>query len=212
MSVIHLVVDWGQMKELLAVIASFVAIGGNIPYLRDVISKRITPHPYTWFVWTIVSAITLVGQVVKGAGIGALPTAVAESFTLLIFLYSLRYGFKNVIKSDNYFLAAALLGLVPWAITKDPTISVIIAVAIDLVAFTPTIRKTWRKPETETPILFGANVTRHVLTLLSLSTYNIATTLHSIAMIITNSIMTLIILFRGDSAVRSHNKVHPRIR
>ena len=187
------------MKETLAVIAAFVAFAGNIPYLRDAINKRVTPHPYTWLVWSIVSGITLFGQIAKGAGIGALPTAVAEAFTVAIFLYSLQYGFKNVVKSDNYFLAAALLGLVPWAITKDPTISVVIAVSIDLVAFTPTIRKTWRKPETETPALYGANVLRHVLTLLSLKSYNIATMLHSIAMILTNSIMTSIILLKKPS-------------
>jgi hypothetical protein len=182
------------MKNILAVIAAIVAIGGNIPYLRDAITKRVTPHPYTWLVWVIVSGITLFGQIVKGAGIGALPTAVAEGFTIAIFIYSLRYGFKNIVKTDNYFLAAALLGLIPWAITKDPTLSVIIAVSIDLVAFTPTIRKTWIKPKSETPLLFGANVLRHILTLLSLNSYNIATTLHSIAMIITNTIMTTIIL------------------
>ena len=184
------------MKDILAIIAAVVAIGGNIPYIIDAYKKRVTPHPYTWLVWSIVSGITLFGQIVKGAGIGALPTAVAEVFTIGIFIFSLRYGFKNVIKTDNYFLAAALLGLIPWLITRDPTISVVIAVAIDLVAFTPTIRKTWARPASETPILYGANVLRHILTLLSLQSYNIATTLHSIAMITTNSTMTSIILFK----------------
>jgi len=196
-----------NLKDFFAVTASIVAIGGNIPYLRDAITKRVTPHPYTWFVWTIVSGITLFGQIAKGAGIGALPTAVAELFTVGIFFYSLQYGFKNVVKSDNYFLAAALLGLIPWAITKDPTASVIVAVSIDLIAFVPTIRKTWRKPKTETPQLYGANVIRHILTLLSLSSYNIATVLHSIAMIITNTIMTSIIIFKkSDKNHRSDRK------
>ena len=184
------------MKDVFAIIATIIAIGGNIPYFHDAIIKKVTPHPYTWLVWSIVSGITLVGQVVKGAGIGALPTAVAEAFTIGIFIFSLRYGFKNVVKTDNYFLAAALLGLIPWLVTKDPTISVIIAVTIDLIAFIPTIRKTWIHPTSETPVLYGANVLRHVLTLLSLQSYNVATTLHSIAMILTNSVMASIILFR----------------
>lgn len=190
------------MKEILAIIATVVAIGGNIPYIRDAINKRVTPHPYTWFVWSIVSGITLFGQIVKGAGIGALPTAVAWIFTLSIFVFSLRYGFKNVIKTDNYFLGGALLGLIPWVITKDPTISVVIAVGIDLIAFAPTIRKTWVRPASETPILYGANVLRHVLTLFSLQSYNIATTLHSIAMIATNTVMTNIIVFKRPANKR----------
>ena len=184
------------MKDVLAIIAALIAVGGNVPYLRDAFRKRVKPHPYTWLVWTIVSGITFFGQLEKGAGIGALPAGVAEIFTICIFLFSLQYGFKYVVKTDKYFLAAALLGLIPWIVSDDPTISVVIAVTIDLIAFVPTIRKTWQNPKTETPILYGANVTRHVLTLFSLQAYNIATTLHSIAMIVTNSIMTGIILLK----------------
>jgi hypothetical protein len=188
------------MKDVLAVIAAAIAIAGNVPYLRDAFRKRVRPHPYTWLVWTIVSGITFFGQLQKGAGIGALPAGVAEIFTIGIFLFSLQYGFKYVTRTDKYFLAAALLGLIPWIVSDDPTISVVVAVSIDLIAFVPTIRKTWRNPGTETPVLYGANVTRHVLTLFSLQAYNVATTLHSIAMIIMNTLMTSIILFRKTTS------------
>lgn len=184
------------MKDIFAITAAIIAVIGNVPYLMDAYHKRVRPHPYTWMVWVIVSSITLFGQIDKGAGIGALPAGVALCFTVIIFLYSLQYGFKYVRKTDKYFLIAALLGLIPWFLTKDPTWSVVIAVSIDLVAFYPTIKKTWKNPSTETAPLYGANVVRHILTLFSLQAYNIATTLHSIAMIVTNSIMTLIILFK----------------
>lgn len=190
------------MKETIAIVAAVFAIGGNIPYLRDILRKQVRPHPYTWLVWSIVSCIIFFGQVAKGAGIGALPTAASEIFTIIIFFFSLRYGFKDIRPIDTFFLILALVGLVPWVLTKDPTISVIIAVGIDLVAFTPTIRKTWIHPETETPILYGSNVMRHILMLFSLKTYNIATTLHSIAMITTNVIMASLI-------VGNHKKVSP---
>jgi hypothetical protein len=181
------------MKETLAIIAAILAIIGNIPYLIDVIKKRVQPHPYTWLVWSIVSGITFFGQLAKGAGIGALPTAAAEIFTVIIFLFSLKYGFKNIVRKDTYFLVVALASIIPWMITDDPTLSVVIVVGIDLVAFIPTIRKTWLYPKTETPVLYSMNVLRHTLALFSLQSYNIATTLHSIVMIITNSIMTTLI-------------------
>ncbi len=190
------------MKETIAIIAALVAVAGNVPYLLDVIKKRVQPHPYTWLVWTIVSAVTFFGQVAKGAGWGAVPTGAAEIFTVIIFFFSLRYGFKNIIKTDTYFLIAALLGLIPWILTKDPTISVIIVVSIDLIAFVPTLRKTWKHPKTETPILYSMNVLRHALTLFSLQAYNIATMLHSIAMIITNSMMTSFIIARKEKIIK----------
>ncbi len=182
------------MKLYIAIIASILAIIGNVPYLIDVFKKKVEPHAYTWFIWSIVSCVIFFGQVAKGAGIGALPTAASEIFTILIFFFSLKNGFKHVKKVDHIFLAAALLGLIPWALTKDPTISVIIVVAIDLIAFVPTLRKTYKNPETETPILYSMNVLRHILMLFSLQAYNIATMLHSFSMIITNTIMTIFIL------------------
>ena len=176
-----------ETKELLAVVATLFAIIGNVPYLIDVIKQKVKPHPYTWLVWTIVSAVTFFGAVAKGAGVGAIPTGVAEIFTVIIFFFSLRYG---------YFLIFALLGLIPWAITKDPTISVIIVVSIDFIAFLPTLRKTWTEPKTETALLYEMNVSRHILTLFSIQSYNIATMLHSIVMIVMNTIMSFIILWK----------------
>lgn len=193
------------MKETIAIVASLLAIVGNVPYLRDIIKKRVQPHPYTWLVWSLVSCIIFFGQLAKGAGIGALPTAASEIFTIIIFIFSLQYGFKNIAPIDTLFLIIALLGIIPWIYSNDPTISVIIAVSIDLIAFMPTIRKTWRRPYSETPLLYSTNVLRHILMLFSLQAYNIATTLHSIAMIATNSIMTGIILTKKDTT-QSTNK------
>jgi hypothetical protein len=95
---------------------------------------------------------------------------------------------------DTVLLVLAILGFIPWILTKDPTISVIIAVSIDFIAFVPTLRKTWLDPKTETPVLYSMNVLRHILMLFSLQAYNVATTLHSIVMITTNTFMTAIIL------------------
>lgn len=185
------------MKETIAIVAAILAFVGNISYLKDVFANRVHPHPYTWFIWSIVSMTTFFGGLVKGAGIGALPTGVAEGFTIIIFLFSLKNLFKgkagHIKKVDHYFLVIALLGLIPWALTKDPTISVIIVVMIDIIAFIPTLRKTWMHPETERPLLYEMNVFRHILTLFSLEAYNIATTFHSFAMICTNTVMTVFI-------------------
>ncbi len=184
-------------RVLVAIVASILAFIGNISYIKDIFKERVRPHPYTWFIWAIVSMVTFFGGLVKGAGIGALPTGISEGFTILIFLFSLKYLFqgqvRHIRKIDNYFLVIAFLGLIPWALTKDPTISVVIVVAMDVVAFIPTLRKTWTRPETEKPLLFGTNVLRHILTLFSLQAYNIATTIHSVAMICTNTLMVVFI-------------------
>lgn len=186
------------MKEILAVVAALMAFVGNISYLKDVFKERVHPHPYTWFIWSIVSLVTFFGQWQKGAGIGVLPTGIAEAFTIIIFLFSLKHLFGEKVwhfrTIDHFFFVVALLGLIPWYLTKDPTISVVVVVLIDVVATIPALIKSWHHPSTEHPLLYEMNVTRHVLTLFSLEAYNVATTFHSIAMIITNTIMSVFIL------------------
>ena len=185
-----------MVKLVLAIVAGALAFAGNVPYLCDTYRGRVQPHVYSWFVWSVVSGITLFGQIAKGAGVGAIPAGVSWLFTLSIFIFSLRYGLSHITRTDTYFLLAALVGVVPWIITKDPTLSVVIAVGVDVIAFAPTVRKTWSHPQTESPTLYAANVARHVLALFSLEAYNVATTLHSVVMLIANSAMTLLILLR----------------
>ena len=184
------------MEELLVAIAVLLAVIGNIPYLLKILKKEIQPHPYTWFIWSIVSCVTFFGALSKGGGIGTIPILASEIFTIIIFLFSLQYGFKQIKKVDTILLIVCLLGLIPWWLTSDPTISVIAVVLIDLIAFIPTIRKTWANPGTEIYILYSSNVLRHTLILYTLETTNIATSLHSVSMIVVNSIMTLIIIFK----------------
>lgn len=182
------------MKIEFAIAAAVLSIAGNVPYIIEIVRGNVRPHAYTWFVWSLVSGVIFFGQLAKGAGVGAIPTAAAELFTIAIFFLSLRYGFKEIRRIDTVFLVAALLGLVPWALTDDPTISVITVVVIDAIAFLPTLRKTWVEPKSENPILYVMNVARHALSLFSLEAYNIATALHSITMITINTLMTGFIL------------------
>jgi len=185
------------VQTILVTIASLLAVFGNLPYIKDVLKGKISPHPFTWFLWSVVSLVTFFGAWQKGAGLGVIPIFVSEIFTFIIFLLALknasRNSFKDIQRKDIIFLVIALLGLIPWYFTKDPTMSVIIVVCIDLIAFIPTILKTYRNPESENPILFGSNLLRHILIMFSLDNYNIATTLHSISMIISNFLMLLVI-------------------
>lgn len=184
------------MKETFAIISAVLVIVANISYSLDIIIGRVKPHSYTWFVWSVVNGIVLGGQFVSGAGVGALPTLVNEILTLVNFLRSLKYGYRAITWIDTGFLVIAIAGIMIWLATNDAKYSVILAVAIDLTAFVPTLRKAWTDPKTETKLLYGANLVRHVFALLSLEAYNVATALHSIAMLVTNSLMTGILIFR----------------
>lgn len=189
-------------KFIFALLAGILALIGNIPYLVRMFRGHVRPHPYTWFIWSIVSGVTFFGQWAGGAGWALIAFGASEIFTIIIFLFSLRYGFKHIPKHDTVYLIVALLGILPWIISRDPTWSVVIMVSLDVIAFIPTLIKTSRHPQSETPVLYGANTLRHTLALVALGNYNIATMLHSITMILTNTGMVILIALKPKKSGR----------
>lgn len=197
-----------SMKELFAAAAIGFSIAGHVPYIISTWRGKIHPHPYSWIIWTIVTLVIAAGQWAKGGGVGALPTVVTGVFGCTIFLLSLRHGFKHVHRIDHLFLAAALLAIVPWIYTKDPTLSVVAMTCIDTIGFLPTIRKAWVKPHTEHSIVFAMNVPRHVFELAALESYNIATALDPTVMLFVNSATVLVIELRRHFAVHKLPRHH----
>lgn len=185
------------MKEVFAIVAALLALASYVPYFNGLLKGRVQPHAYTWGIWSLVSGITLFAQIAKGAGIGAVPTATAALLTFCIFLLSIKFGFRQITRIDTAFLILALVAIIPWLVTKDPTVSVILAVSIDVLGFVPTLRKTWLLPTSESLATYGLNIVRHMLSLFALEAYNVATVLHSAAMLVMNSTIVAVIVRRA---------------
>ncbi|MEK7070183.1 MAG: hypothetical protein AAB966_00070, partial [Patescibacteria group bacterium] len=105
-----------------------------------------------------------------------------------------KNGTKDIKTIDKIFFAGALLAIIPWYLTKDPTLSVIMITTIDVLAFFPTIRKTINDPTSETFFMYALNLFRHSISILALATYNISTVLFPAAILVMNGVMTAIML------------------
>ncbi|HCR11053.1 MAG TPA: hypothetical protein DIU47_01755 [Candidatus Pacebacteria bacterium] len=130
----------------------------------------------------------------KGGGAGSWTTGVTGLLTIFIALISFKYGSKDITRSDVIIFIAALLAIIPWLLTNDPTLSIIILTTVDVLAFIPTIRKTIKAPESETFVSYVLHALRHGLSITALGQYNIATYLYPLALAIMNVIIMLIIL------------------
>lgn len=182
------------MKELIGLITVILAFAGHTPYVIDTYRKKTTPHIFTWLIWSFVSSIAFLGQVAKGGGPGSWSTGVTTVVIILVTLLTLRNKKTDITLSDKILFGFALVAIIPWYFTKDPTLSVIIATIIDACAFIPTIRKTLRNPKSETFTTYALNILRHTLSLVALSKYNVATVLYPAYLLCMNSLMTYIML------------------
>jgi hypothetical protein len=181
------------IKEILGLISVLLAVFGFVPYLSNVIRKKIQPHVYSWITWSIVSLLVFSGQWLAGAGWGALSSGVITILAVAITLFSLKNGTKKGSNFDIFLFIIALLSILPWYFIRNPLLSILIAVGIDLLALLPTILKTVKRPKSEASSLYLINVLRQCLVLLSIQSYNLPTVLYPVYSIITNTIMVYLI-------------------
>ncbi len=163
-------------KEILGASATIIGFVGVAIYITSILRGQTKPHFYTHFVWFILSAIALSGQFHDKAGPGAWASTLTTLACLTTALLALKWGEKNITRGDKIALFASLAAIVPWLLMKDPLVSVIMVTTIELVAFYPTVRKSWHKPQQENMTAYALGSAKLGLSLLALEnvTWNTA--------------------------------------
>jgi hypothetical protein len=185
-----------DLKLIVGLVASLLVFVGYAPYVRDVLKGKTKPHVYTWFIWGFVTLLVFFFQYNAGGGAGSYLTLSAGLVCLLIFGLSFRHGTKDIKKSDKIFLILALFALGLYAITDQPLLSVVLLVAVDMLGFIPTIRKSWNKPHTETLFSYSLNTFRFAIGIYALQTYTVVTWLYPVAWLLANGLFSILLIVR----------------
>jgi hypothetical protein len=180
-----------DIKIILGGIAAFLALFSSYLYIRDILRGNTKPHTYTWLIWSIVTTIAFLGQWVSGGGPGSWATGVAAMVTIVTLLLSLHgnYGTKDITNFDKVCLLLASLSILPWLLTKNVLWSVLLATFIDLIAFIPTMRKTWHAPRSESLGSMYADAVKHSLSIVSMSSYSLVTIVYPAAVLLTKFVI-----------------------
>jgi hypothetical protein len=185
-----------KVKEVLGLAAVLFEIASIAIYYYSIFRRETRPHLYTHLVWAIAAFVVFAGQFVSGAGPGAWATGTSAFFTAGIVILSLRYGTTDVTRSDAIALAAALLTIVPWILTKDPLWSVILACLVDVWAMLPTFRKTWNDPHSESLLSWMLSEGRTIFAFAALLTYSVTTWFYPVEVFLLDATLIGMILIR----------------
>ena len=185
-----------DIKIILTIIATTIGVAAFFPYLRDIFSLKIKPHAYTWLTWAITQGIAVVGMWYGGGGWGALNSTVGMIFVIAVFIFSLKYGTKNITKGDTVVLIVALSAILVWWQLDKPLISIIMVSAIDVIGYVPSFRKSYQEPWSETLISWVAFSVSNIFAMMALSEYNLLTLIYLVAITIANILLLLFCFFR----------------
>jgi hypothetical protein len=132
---------------------------GSLAYVRDTLKGKSRPNRMTFLIWAAGPFIGVAAGLVAGAAWWALlPVFVAGLGPFAIFLSSFKNpaAYWQLGALDYACGALAVLALILWRLTADPTTAIISAILADALASLPTISKSWRHPETETGLTYFA--------------------------------------------------------
>lgn len=193
-----------MLKTIIGAIAIALTFIGYLPYIKDIIAGKTKPHIYSWISWGLVGGIVFALQVSNNAGAGAFVTLAAELACALVIFLTIKYKVPSKItNTDKAFISLALIALGFWLIAKQPIVSAILLTITDLLAFAPTIRKSWIAPYSETLSFYFLNILRFGLAALAISSYTAVTMLYPITWFMANTLFVCMLIFRRKAVKKA---------
>jgi len=188
------------MKDALGIFAVALGLLGYVFYVRGILQGKVKPHAFTWSVWGLLTSIAFVAQITKGGGAGAWVTGVTALCSFGFTAVGLHASSREFIsKSDWVFFICALLTIPIWYLTGNPLWSVIVITIIDFVAFVPTIRKAFFKPETENAWTYLLSGLKFVISLFALERFTLTTSLYPASLVLVNFAFVLLLIRRKQA-------------
>jgi len=148
---------------------------GSVTYSWNTIKGRTKPNRVTWLLWALAPLIAFAAMVKEGvAPLDGLMTFMVGFGPLIVFISSFvnRKSVWKITKFDMICGGLSVLGIIAWAFTRIGTIAIIFSIMADGLALLPTLKKSWKEPETEEDVVFGLAAISAVITMLALDTYD----------------------------------------
>jgi len=167
-----------MVPEGFAIVGAIIGSLGGFYYLYETIVGKTQPNRITWLLWGIFPMVIFVAQRAQGVE-GLSWTSFVAGFTPFLIVAASFFNQKAYWKTeprDYYLMAAAVVGIILWAITDDPNLALLFALLADVLAGIPTLIKAYRHPRSESWIAYAISTVGFGISLLAVQTHNLENT------------------------------------
>jgi|GEM_PF-85109 len=196
-------------KDLFGLLSLVVSIVGYAPYFVTILNGKTKPHMFSWIIWTMAIGLAFVAQVSRQAGPGAWVTGCAVLACLAIAVLAVRYGEKDITRSDEIVFGLALAAIPLWVATKEPLWSVLLMALINDFGFYPTFRKTLKDPHGENAPFFVSVVVKYLLGIAAIEHYSLVTVLFPLNCAVVNAAFLGLLFWRRRQLSRAGALPYP---
>ena len=162
---------------------------GGASYTIATITGRAKPNTVSWLLWGIVPLVAFAASVQAGAGSVALVTLALGISPIIVFVTAMVKNHRSLeLRGFNLLCAVvAILGIIIWQVTHQPQSAIIAMIFADFISSLPTIIKSRKNPSSEFPYAYMLSALSMIVTLGTITEWNIATASFPIYVLALNS-------------------------
>lgn len=194
------------------ILGAVIGIAGMLSYVRDTIRGVTQPNRVTWLMWAIAPLIAFAAELQAGVGLRSLMTFVVGFGPLLIFVASFvnRRSAWRIGTFDLLCGALSAAGLLTWLVTRHGTVAVVASIVADALAATPTLRKSWSAPETESASAYVTAAVNALITVLTIDRFTTASAAFPLYILVIASAESALVLARLGPRLASRRRLAAR--
>jgi hypothetical protein len=183
-----------MLPEYCAIIGAIIGSLGGCYYLYETIVGKAQPNRISWLLWGIFPMVIFVAQRAQGVEDLSWTSFVAGFMPLLIVAASFlnKKAYWRSEPRDYYLLAAAIMGIVLWAITGNPSLALLFSLLADVLAGVPTLIKSYSHPHSESWIAYAISTFGFGMSILSIQTHNFENTTFVVYLFILNGALAVL--------------------
>jgi hypothetical protein len=162
-----------MLPDSFAIPGAVIGSLGGFYYLYETVTGRAQPNRITWLLWGVFPMVIFVAQRAQGVEDVSWTSFAAGFLPLLIFaasFFSPKAYWKSEAR-DYGLMAAAIVGIVLWALTDNANLAIIFSLLADMLAGVPTVIKAYRHPRSESWIAYAISAFGFGLSVLSIQVY-----------------------------------------
>ena len=155
--------------ELIGIVAGIIAFLNVIPYVVSIFQKKTKPSRSAYAIWLVIDVVTAASYIASGATTTIWTFLGFGLTTVIIFGLSLKYGMGGLHKLDILCMSIALLAILAWVTTKDPTLALYASLSAKLIGYIPIIKKSYLYPQTENTLAWNMTAAASLLNIVALT-------------------------------------------
>jgi hypothetical protein len=182
------------MKPVFIIISSLLALISPVIYARAILKGEAKPHRTTRLVLLLITALATASLFAQHDRVAIWLAGISTLQAILIFILCIRNGMGGWAKTDLICLTIALIGIVLWKTTDNPTLALYCSIGADFVGMIPALIKTFHLPETEIWQFYLLDVFAAGFSMLALKNWGIQDFSYPIYIFIINLVMVLFVI------------------